>query len=700
MTDHERLARALEAGLADDLAGPAEAGAADAASAAKALGPSVVLAWLMIDAAAEATPGFDAALAQPGTVLLIEAPDKEWGEEVATAWRLMTTSAEATPNVVYARLRQALQGQMAPQGQAPIGHMMSAVELFAFDERARLRGPDLATEFGTALRRGRQVHAITVEAAQILPTAVVASADARLVVARPDSSMLLAMVRRMFGGYEGDLAPPADEIVAALRPADLGFAWRRHQSPTDFLEKLTKLVLARQRPKGPGLEMLPGLGAAETWGRRMAADLRAYAEKRLPWSEIERGVVLVGPPGCGKTTFAAALAVSADVSFVAASLQDWQGAREGHLGTTLAAMRASFDEARRLAPCVLLVDELDSFVSRSTVRNAHREYHVQVVNAFLEQLDGARGREGVLVIGCTNDAENIDPAILRSERLERVIEVPLPDREALAVILRQYLGDTLEDADLRHVAEAAHRRHATGADIAAWCRAARATARGSGRPLTLDDLVAEVGEPPPPLDEEARRRVAIHEAGHTIAYLACGPGVFEGVSLVDGRDGRGVTLANLEKLVGPASVTRRLVRRHLRALLAGRAAEIELLGDVSSGAGGSAKSDLARATRLAVQAVGDWCLDEHESAVVWRGAEATRDPTQLLAADGEIRERVAAVLGECMADARRLVRRLRGAVEEIADALLEHGRLGVSEAAEILDRHFPRQRQEPPNGDV
>jgi cell division protease FtsH len=688
MTDHEVLANALDAGLADELFSPGGTADRDEARSASALGPAVTLAWLMLEAATDASPGFLPAARAPGAVVIVEVSDALWGEEVAAAWRLMTEKASRNPDNPPNQPIPTAEAPEVMEALSGAGRGRHPLEILALKKEGKSEKPAL-NEFRAPLRWGRAIHVITADAASLLPAEVVASADARLVIPRPSTEQLAAMVRKLFDGFDGELPALPEALMASLQPSDLILAMRPAQSADSYLERLERIMRARQRPEPPGLETLVGLGEADAWGRQVAADLCAYRTGLLPWRDIDRGAVLVGPPGCGKTSFARALAASAGVAFVAASLQQWQGDRDGHLGSTLAAMRNSFDEARRRAPSVLLVDELDSLSSRAREMGSHRSYHLQVINAFLEQLDGATGREGVLVIGATNDATNIDPAILRSGRLERVIAIPLPDRDALAEILRRQLRGTLPDADLRPLADAASGRGATGADIEAWCRGARRAARASGRQLLVEDLTAEIGEPPPPPTEEQRRRVAIHEAGHTIAYLACGLGVFQAAVLDNGGRFQGVTLTDMRQL-GLPIVTRRVLRRHLRALLAGRAAEIELLGDVSTGAGGPASSDLALATRLALNAVATWGLDEHDHAVIWRGVEVARDPDGLIARDSELRERVGAVLGECMSDARRLVRRMRGAVEEIAHALLERGRLDAPGAMEIVDRHFPR----------
>ena len=486
-----------------------------------------------------------------------------------------------------------------------------------------------------------------------------------------------------------EVRPIDGQLIEQLRPTDLLLARRVGQTVDDYLRRLETLIRTRHRKVTGGLETLPGMGKATDVGLRIAGDLRDFAEGRLAASELDRGMVLEGPPGCGKTSFAKALAATAGVPFVAASLQDWQGAKDGHLGTLLGAMRATFDEARALAPCVLLVDELDSFGDRAAFDARHRDYSRQVVNGFLEQLDGSASRPGVFVIGCTNDASGIDPAILRPGRLEQVIKVPLPNADALVEIFRRYLGVALPEADLKPLADVAHQRRATGADVERWCRVARRAARGQRRPLALQDLISEVGEPPPSLSAESRWRSAIHEAGHAVACIACGPGILKSVRVGAVAGAPSETIYDIERLLGDLDVmTRRPLRRHLRTLLAGRAAEVELLGEVSSGAGGSEGSDLAAATTVATKAAASWGLGDHDQSLIWYPIKQPQDVSALLALTPHIRDQVSTMLAQAQADAIKLIRRMRGAVLAVAEALIQHGELDVAEVSGIIrERH-------------
>lgn len=172
------------------------------------------------------------------------------------------------------------------------------------------------------------------------------------------------------------------------------------------------------------------------------------------------------------------------------------------------------------------------------MHHAYRDYSIQVVNAFLELLDGAHDREGVVVIGACNDATRLDPAMLRAGRLERVITLSLPEAAELEAIFRLYLAGDLAQEDLSTVARAAHRHGGVGADVEGWCRGARRRARVARRGLLLSDIEAEVGPPPPPVSPDQLRRIAVHEAGHAVALLSLGSEIL--ISVEISETGRGL----------------------------------------------------------------------------------------------------------------------------------------------------------------
>jgi len=143
------------------------------------------------------------------------------------------------------------------------------------------------------------------------------------------------------------------------------------------------------RRKTPPLEQM-GVKAA-AWGLTLALDLADYRAGRLAWEDVDRGCVVHGPPGTGKTTFARAVAIKCDVELIVTSYGDWQKAGDGHLGDVHKALSAVFEQARNSAPVILFIDEIDSLPPRGS-KSQHTEWYHTITNLLLAELDGANPR--------------------------------------------------------------------------------------------------------------------------------------------------------------------------------------------------------------------------------------------------------------------------------------------------------------------
>lgn len=509
-----------------------------------------------------------------------------------------------------------------------------------------------------------------------LPAAMVEEADHHVTLAlRPClvEPILSRVVRDARDAMEG-LADRLGAIAGHVTVADLRTAVARRRPLAQVIERLEKRVAKRRRAMSdaPTLEALPGYGEAKAIGLNIAADLRAYAAGKLSWAEVDPGLVLAGPPGTGKSLFCRALAKSAGVPLVIGSFAAWQAHKTGHLGDMLAAMRATFAEARGHRACILLIDELDSVGDRAKFPARHKDYSTQVVNALLELLDGAERRDGVFVIGATNYPQDIDPAVLRSGRLDRIIEIDRPTREDLAAMLRFHLSEELADADLTEAALLL--RGGTGADAAAAVRRARNAARRATRDLTIDDLVEAAADGRALPTGEARRRIAAHEAAHAVAAQVLKLGRIGGVSIHAG--GGAMELQPDDWAI----LTPQHLQDHIVQRLAGRAAEMLVWGTPSAGAGGGVTSDLAQATALAVRAIGSWGLGADEP--IWVGRIETDREFEL--ATARLHAPVQALLKQCHARASQLVAAHRSAIQRIADRLDETGDLDANDIAAAM----------------
>lgn len=444
-----------------------------------------------------------------------------------------------------------------------------------------------------AFRKYRALIGIVTPRGRGLPRDLFVACQERIVLQPFDPKSLDLVLEHVVGDFSGRRVPA--EIAAAIGPADLRIALHPTRGAAGAMDRLVAVVAGRLDKiagDGPKLDQLVGYGQAREWGLAAAADLASHGRGELPWSACEPGVLLAGPPGTGKTMFAGALARQAGVPVFAGSLAQWQSVGEAHLGTTLKAMRAFFDAARKASPCVALIDEVDSFGNRMSFDDRNRDYQTQVVNAFLECLDGMQGRPGVLIVGTTNNPKRIDPAILRAGRFDRCIVIPLPSAEELAGIIRHHLGADLASVDL--VAAARRAKGGTGADCAAWVRRARSRARREGRPMLIEDLVLEIGAAVAPRSAAQDRRIAVHECGHAIVAHVLGMSV-DGIVLDCAVTGGAWT----EHRIRIELATGDELHDHLAACLAGRAAEILLYGSSTPGCA----SDLAEAT--------DLCRDMH-----------------------------------------------------------------------------------------
>ncbi|BCB17118.1 AAA family ATPase [Bosea sp. ANAM02] len=449
-----------------------------------------------------------------------------------------------------------------------------------------------------------------------LPSALLRTAEHRLRLPVLDTSALALLIEFLTG--EAPTTPLDEETFRQVGIEDLPLMLRGRMTADDCIASLQHVVRSKaQDPvSGPRLEDLAGYGEAKIWGLELAADLAELKSGRLSWAEIDhKGLLLTGAPGTGKTQFGKALAKSAGVPLIATSVAQWNAA--SHLSGTLQAIREVFQRARQQAPCILLIDEIDGISDRAMLRGEYVEYWSQIVNLLLEQLAGIDQRPGVVVIAATNFPDRVDAAVKRSGRLDRVIEISKPSADDLAQIFRFHLGpETLADADLMQLALPA--KGATGADVEAIVQRAKGTARRAKRELSVDCLLAEIASRHPPLSAQDRNLIAVHEAGHALVGLVLGVGTVVGASVH--AAGGGIDIRT--DMTG--SLTLDYLQNHIAMLLAGRAAERVALGQMSIGAGMSASSDLAKATRLAVLVetqsglgqMGPVYVDDREAAAI------------------------------------------------------------------------------------
>ena len=447
---------------------------------------------------------------------------------------------------------------------------------------------------------------------------------------------------------------------------------------------------------------LHGLGTAGGLLRRLVDDVADWRDGHLDWSDVGASVLLSGPPGCGKTSAAAAVAGEIGGPVVDMTYTKMQAA--GHLGQALRALDGAMETARTRAPCVALIDEVDDLSDRGGYGgnpNSHNARYMRtVVNAYLTRLTQLADMPGVVVLLATNHPHLVDPALIRAGRVDHHLRIDLPDRAALGAILLGALGDHTSPGLTEACAWSGALdalTGASGADATKLARDAIAAARArmrrkrtgktgrrsgaAGAPtrltVTQDDLAAAVSTArsdwavPPDL-----HRLAIHEAGHIVAAHALGRPMPSRAWV--GPQGAGVT-APVERTYTAATA-----RAELAALLAGMEAERLILGTVSSGAGaGGAESDLAKATTMAARIASEWHLETADDAPVWRSAES------YATAPDWAHRRTADAVERLLTDTRNncadVLRERRADVTRVADALLRERELDGTAIAHLLD---------------
>lgn len=560
-----------------------------------------------------------------------------------------------------------------------VGHLGYDVTIYDRTGTRRKDSDNLRSIVMDATRAAERA-AVFFSTVEDVPAVFVASAEGVVTLDPVGRRVLRAAFMTTVGRAPG---PEGLDLVASLPLDLLDSVVVKGRSVERSLEVARKLRVAmddksaatnpatvpavKESDDGPRLEDLSGLGDVGEWAFDLVRDLGDYRRGTIAWADVDRGVLVAGPPGVGKTLVVGAIGRSCGVPVHLHSAARWQA--KGHLGDYLRAMLAAFTAARASAPCILFLDEMDSFGSREDRDDHNASYNRQTVNGLLEQLDGAAGREGVVVVGATNNPDAIDPAILRPGRLERVLHMRQPDVTARAGILRYHLGNSLETTDLRPLAERLH--GATGAEIEMLVRDARRRARRRRGEMTLADV--EGGLAPEELQSDNLfRRVCLHEAGHLVV----------GTVLANESGSDPIEARVDRRLVGDGSAgftlfmrrpgfdrTRESHLAEITTLLAGLASEEEILGSRGDGAGGGTGGDLRRATEIATALEASLGLGHtllHRAAA--HGGHGT-----VLHDDPDLRRRVEATLNECFSRARAAVRARVDDIHRVAQELATSG---------------------------
>jgi len=338
-------------------------------------------------------------------------------------------------------------------------------------------------------------------------------------------------------------------------------------------------------------------------------------------AEIPKGILLMGSPGTGKTLLAKALAGEAVVPFYSISASEFI---EIYVGVGASRVRHLFDTAKKSAPSIIFIDELDS-VGRTRgagIGGGHDERE-QTLNQILAELDGFSGREAVLVLAATNRPDVLDAALLRPGRFDRHVTLDLPDRKDRVAILKVHTKNTPIDESVDLDTVSAGTSGFSGADLKNLVNeAAILAARRNENNISMQDFeesrdkVLMGAERTLVIQPEEKHRLAVHEAGHTIMayYLPLADALYK-VSIIP----RGRALGATEQLPEHERQTlpEDYLNDRLTVMLGGRAAEKALLGTLSSGA----DNDIQQATQIARAMVSRWGMSDDIGPVDLRDSE-------------------------------------------------------------------------------
>ncbi len=455
------------------------------------------------------------------------------------------------------------------------------------------------------------------------------------------------------------------------------------RGPQDFLAGSAK---TESRGKPPvTFDDVAGQENAKKEVVELVEFLRAPDRYRAMGAEPPRGVLLMGPPGTGKTLLARALAGEAGVAFYHTSASSFI---ELYVGVGASRVRQMFDEAKKRAPAIIFIDELDAVGRvRGTGLGGGNDEREQTLNQILSEMDGFSGREAVVVLAATNRPDVLDPALLRPGRFDRHVTLELPDRPARVAILKVHCRKVplADDVDLELIAKGTP--GFSGADIKNLVNeAAMAAARAGAKAVTAahfdamrDKILMGTARSLAILPEE-KHRLAVHEAGHTAAafFLPNADPLYKVTIIPRGRSlGATHMLPEEERHTLPEDY----LKDRLAVALAGRVAERLILGTLSSGA----DDDIQRATQLARAMAGRWGMAPEVGPVDLRQSEDHPFLGREIAQPRRFSETTAHAVDEAVA---KLLRE----AEETAAQILRGHRAGVEaliarlEERESLDR--------------
>jgi cell division protease FtsH len=417
--------------------------------------------------------------------------------------------------------------------------------------------------------------------------------------------------------------------------------------------------------------------------------------------KIPKGVLMVGSPGTGKTLLARAIAGEAKVPFFTISGSDFV---EMFVGVGASRVRDMFEQAKKQAPCIIFIDELDAVGRhRGAGLGGGHDEREQTLNQMLVEMDGFEGTEGVIVIAATNRPDVLDPALLRPGRFDRQVVVPLPDIRGRELILKVHMRKVPLDEDVKPSVIARGTPGFSGADLANLVNeSALFAARANRRVVSMehfekakDKIMMGAERRSMVMNEKEKLNTAYHEAGHAIVgYIVPDHDPVYKVTIIPRGRALGVTMYLPEE--DRYSISKQALESQISSLFGGRIAEDMILG--SGGVTTGASNDIERATELARNMVTKWGLSERlgpltyseDDGEVFLGRSVTQHKHVSDDTAHAIDEEVRRIVDANYARAKEILEENVAKLHTMAKALVKYETIDSDQIKDIMDGKEPR----------